>query len=86
MITVAGLKGSIMNIIDESEQLFSRGRTAMLEGNFKQAVNSYNQAIQLLNALAQIHRLASRNLPCARTWQTHIVIWPLAFWKHAAQT
>jgi tetratricopeptide (TPR) repeat protein len=32
-----------------------------------------------LNALAQTHRLASRNLPCARTWQTHIVIWPLAF-------
>lgn len=65
VITVAGLKGSIMNIIDESEQLFSHGRTAMLEGDFKQAVSSYNKAIQLFerigaNPPAGVSQLAVR--------------------------
>ena len=36
-----------MDIIDESEQLSNRARTAMFAGNYEQAANLYQQAIQL---------------------------------------
>jgi len=54
-----------MDIIDESEHLFSRGRAAMLEGNFNQAASSYDQAIQLFerigaNPPAGVSQLAVR--------------------------